>query len=472
MKSSTLTGKLFYRITFIVLAIMVVIGGLAFISASREIRSVYDAQLKNNADVLWQLVKENFQHAPDTLPDKAMEFSDDFSLKKKEGPTETDLTPNNEAEDYFGNARMFRIWNGDEIVMLSDTAFDRSIPHQRANGFSHVTYKKEQWRLYTQHIAQTNIWIEVGEKHQLRNVLVWNILVDLFLPLLGLIPLIGLVLWFGIRSGLDMTRSLVGQIQSRSPDDLSPLTVDNLPDDLTPVGSAINKLLQKLEQSINAERRFSDHAAHQLRTPLAGTKLLIQMLETADTDAERAHILRDLATSNEQSTQLVNKLLIAARVSHQPLTLHPVPLYPLVAQVTAEMGTLIAQKKLAISLEGDEAAIVNADETMLKLLIGNLLENAIKYTPEKGQVDILITEDVNEECFRVMIRDTGPGIPESEKRLVFERFYRSEIPNIDGAGLGLSIVADIIERLGGSIALVTPANRIGLQVEIGLPKAV
>ena len=457
MRRRTLTTLLFMRITPIILAVIAGVGVLAFFSASREINHVYDTQLKNNADVLWQLVKEEFQE----------EAQKAGGVARLGDVPDTESTPSAiDDDDRFGNARMFRIWKGKQVVMMSDTGFDPHIPRV-GDGFANVPYKNERWRLFTMHIPQSDVWIEVGEKTALREQLVAKILVDLFVPLLVVIPLIGLVLWHGIRGGLGITRALIGQIQSRTPDDLAPISVERLPADLLPLGNSINRLFIKLAQSIHAERRFADHAAHQLRTPLAGSKLLIQMLATVEDEQERKLILEDLAASNEQSAQLVSKLLIGARISHQALSLHPLPVYPAIAQVIADMAPLAAQKNLRISLEGDETVEANADGTLFSLLIGNLIENAIKYTPEHGFVRVSVAG--GGRC-HIAIHDSGPGIAEAEKPLVFERFYRGETPNIDGAGLGLAIVADIIERFGGTIALVTPPEG-GLRVEIGLPLA-
>jgi two-component system sensor histidine kinase QseC len=457
MKSQTLTRKLFLRITPIILAVLAIIGGLAFYSCQHEINHVYDTQLINNANVLWTLVYDELKEQEEA-DGKRVEMPDD---------EDEDLSAESADVNDYGDARMYRIWKADAIVMQSDTALPKEIPRQ-PDGFSNVSYNGDIWRTYTMRLPHMDMELEVGEKMALRNALVGHILVDLFLPLLVLVPLIGAALWLGITSGLDVTRAMVRQIQSRSPDDLSPIEAGALPRDLAPIGSSINKLFSKLSQSLNSERRFSDHAAHQLRTPLAGSKLLIQMLGTADSDAEREQIIADLADSNERASQLVGKLLVAARVSHQPMTLREVRLYDAVAIVIADMGPVAAHKQITISLDGAEDAQVRADDTLLSLMISNLLENAIKYTPVGGFIAIEITD--GDDDWLLSMRDNGPGISDAEKALVFQRFYRIETPEVEGAGLGLAIVADIVERLGGTIGLRTPADGLGLLAEVTLPR--
>ena len=134
-----------------------------------------------------------------------------------------------------------------------------------------------------------------------------------------------------------------------------------------------------------------------------------------------------------------------------------------------DLAPIAAQKNIALSLSGEEGIIVMADETLLRLLIGNIIENAVKYTPENGQVQVLLHAD--ETHVYCSVSDSGPGIPEEERAHVFQRFYRVGTPKAQGTGLGLAIVAEIAARLSGSITLKTPENGIGLLVEIALPRA-
>lgn len=459
MKNTTLTRKFFLRIAPTILVTLIAIGYLAFSSANREINYVYDAQLITNANVLWTLLEDEFSEAGASTTKQIEDI--DLNLGNQ-------LELNEDADDY-SDARMFRAWKLDKLVMLSSTAFSKNVPVLPA-GFNDITYNNEHWRVYTLEIPNTNIKIEVGEKIMLRDKLTDNILMNLFYPLLLLIPLIGALLWFGINSGLGTIRTLVQQIHSRSPEDLSAIALDPLPRDLAPLGKSINQLLVKLGHSLTSERRFADHAAHQLRTPQAQIKLLLQMLASTDSEKERASIISDLEASNKNAIQLIEQLLRAARVSQQPITLQPLALYHAVASVVASLGTLADQKKIEMSLSGDEKAEVYTDETLLRLMISNLIDNAIKYTPENGTIRFSIAP-ASGNMWSLSITDTGPGIAIEEREAVFQRFYRVETPEVDGTGLGLAIVADIIERLSGTIALTTPENGVGLRVEVQFPKA-
>lgn len=459
MNNTTLTRKLFFRITPTILITIVAIGAFAFHSATSEIDNMYDAQLINDANVLWKLLQDEFEEKKASAGAPRQVDDIDFTIDNQ-------LSFNNDADDY-ADAHMFRAWQSGKIVMYSSTAFPSDISQQKG-GFTNVTYKGENWRVYALPVPDSSIVIEVGEKTALRRTLVSNILLNLFFPLMVLIPIIGGLVWFGINNGLDTIRALVSQIRSRSPDNLSAISVEDLPRDLSPLGKSINHLLEKLDHSLTAERRFSDHAAHQLRTPQAQLKLLIQMLIKADSEEERKAIAADLAVSNEKATQLVEQLLRAARVSHQPMKLQSITLYPSVAAVIADMGRLADEKNIEISLNGNENSEVRADEAMLRLMVSNLIENAIKYTPPEGKIAVDISASNNGWC--LSISDTGPGIPESQREAVFQRFYRVDTPQMEGTGLGLAIVADIIERLSGSIILKTPPSGTGLLVEVLLPE--
>lgn len=458
MNRSTLSRTLFWRITPTIIVTIAVIGGFAFLSTTREIDSMYDAQLLNNANVLWSLLEDEFREEGADTPKKIQDIELDLP---------TTLMANDDADEY-ANARMFRIWRSDKVMMFADTSLPDSVPQQPA-GFSYVTYEHESWRIFSLPIAKTPFTIEVGEKVSLRDALVENILLDLFGPLLVLIPIVGALVWLGITNGLGTIRSLVEQIRTRSPEDLSAIALEHLPRDLFPLGKSINQLLSKLESSLTAERRFADYAAHQLRTPLTGLKLQLQMLAKADHEDERAGLITDLTLSIDRSTRLIEQLLRAARISHQPITWQTVNLYQATASVLAQMGHIATQKHIDLSLEGHEQALTHADEPMLHLMISNLVENAIKYTPVAGSVHVTIREAEAHWCLCII--DTGPGIAASERDAVFHRFYRAGNSGHEGVGLGLSIVADILERLSGSITLSTPDSGQGLQVEVRLAKA-
>jgi signal transduction histidine kinase len=193
------------------------------------------------------------------------------------------------------------------------------------------------------------------------------------------------------------------------------------------------------------------------------------MLAKEDDERERMALIDDLTRSTNRATHLVEQLLRVARVSHQPVNMKALPLYHTTASVIAEMANVAAEKQLDISLEGQKEASVRADELLMKLMISNLMDNAIKYTPASGTIRINVLPQDGMWC--LSIRDTGPGISESEREAVFHRFYRAANAVTDGTGLGLAIVGEIIDRMSAKITLKTPESGQGLRVEVLLPKA-
>lgn len=458
MRTNTLTRSLFFRIAPTILITICIIGVLAFRGATRQIHHVYDAQLISSANMLWLVVE-----------DEMSTVGSRFRRIRKIDLNVSNQKELNEFATAYADSRMFRVWKGNRLAMISDKAPVVGIP-QQASGLSDVMDDDGYyWRIYSLEIPETNITVEAGEKIRLRATLVSNILLTLAAPLALLIPLVGILIWVGIGSGLGTVRALIAQIRSRSPDDLSPLKLGHVPRDLAPLGHSINQLLQKLEHSFNAEKRFAEHAAHHLRTPLATIKLQLQLLEQARDADDHAALLADLSASIERATRLVGQLLTSTRVSHQPMVRLPIDLKNSVIGMLQELAPIAAQKNITLSFDAAEGLVVMADETLLRLLIGNVIENAVKYTPEKGAVNVSLSGETSRIICTVT--DSGPGIPEAERAHVFQRFYRVGTPQAQGTGLGLAIVSEIATRLSGTITLSAPPNGQGLVVEISLPRA-
>lgn len=456
-KRQSLIRSLFYRIAPTIIATVLLIGLLAFHSATQQINKVYDAQLVNNSNLVWALVEIEINNSGPGAFRRVHKV--DLSVNSQPALTKS--------IDEYAESRMFRVWKGNKLAMVSDAAFPATVPPQEP-GFAEPEVDGSRWRVYALRIPNTNFLIEAGEKVQLRHELVRHILVDLFAPLLLLLPLIAGLLWVGIANALGTLRALIVQISRRSSEDLSHINLDRLPSDFVPLGASINQLLTKLEDSFATEKRFADHAAHQLRTPLATIKLQLQLLEQVSKPADQKSILHDLRESTERASKLVSQLLTAARVGHQPIAPERIALQPLVARMIADLGPLISSKKIDLALDAAPDVLALADETLLTLMLSNIIENAVKYTPDNGHIRVTLVSDT--KYARCIITDSGPGIPESERARVFNRFYRVDTPHVAGTGLGLAIAAEAAARLGGNIALGDNPSGAGLMVEINLPR--
>lgn len=454
----TLSQRLFLRILPTLIITIAVVGIFAYRSATREIDNIYDAQLINDANVLWSLMKHPLTRltARPTVQVPDLDFSMD-----------NQLALNEDADDY-ADAHSFRAWRGSALAFASSNAFPDEVKRFPA-GFTDVTYQNELWRIYALPIPNSDVTIEVAEKIILREGLVDNILLNLAFPLLILVPVSAIIIWLAINNGLANVRELVSQIRARTPDDLSMIATGALPRDLAPLVHSLNNLLRKLGRSLTMERRFSDLAAHQLRTPQAGIKLLLQMFDRADSDEERAALLKDLVVSNERAMHLIEQLLRLARVSHQPVQLEALPLRQIAAAALADFGVILNRRGFHVGLVAIQDPQVLTDRALLRVMIDNLLDNAIKYSPAGGRIEVRI--EPGSRGFRLCIEDSGPGIPPDQREAAFQRFNRLDVQAGEGAGLGLPIVADIGSRLDIGISLGTPGWGSGLKVDLDIPAA-
>jgi two-component system, OmpR family, sensor histidine kinase QseC len=453
----TLSQRLFFRILPTLMVTIAVIGFLAYRSATREIDNIYDAQLINDANVLWSVMKRPLLRERRSRP--TVQVPDiDFNMDNQ-------LALNQDADDY-ADAHSFRAWKDDALAIASSNAFPAKVQRMKA-GFSDVTYQGELWRVYSLPIPDTTITMEVAENIDLREGLVENIVLNLAFPLLVLVPVIAIIIWLAIYNGIARIRELVSEIRARTPDDLSMIETRNLPRDLAPVVHSLNNLLRKLGQSLTMERRFSDLAAHQLRTPQAGIKLLLQMFARADTEEERTALLKDLVVSNERAMHMTEQLLRLARVGHQAVRLEPLPLHDVAAAAIADFGVIINNRNLDVSLSGPAEATVLGDRALLRIMIDNLLDNAIKYSPDGGRIALSLER--SEGGWRLSLMDSGPGIAPDQRQAAFQRFNRLGESAAEGAGLGLAIVADIAQRLEIAIALSAADWGPGLRIDLDIP---
>jgi len=275
--------------------------------------------------------------------------------------------------------------------------------------------------------------------------------------------------WRGIAAGMQPLHCLSREVGQRSPHDLMPIATAGQPAEIVPLLDAINALMQQLGSALETERRFTDYAAHELRTPLAAIKTLHQTASNSTNAAERAVLHAKLEQAINRATHLVTQLLTLARVSHADLAMKSLDVRALVHECVSELSSMLHAKRQQIHWHTQARHDAYSHAPLLHTLVHNIIHNAIHYTPDGG--DITITMHDEETALIVTITDSGPGIAPEERARVFESFYRGESPSPSGAGLGLSIVRHIAQKLGIEVALGAPPSRSGLEVTIRLPKS-
>jgi two-component system sensor histidine kinase QseC len=357
---------------------------------------------------------------------------------------------------------LYQVFRADgALVIRSGNAPER--PISESDGFTDVQRADGTWRVYGQQDRQGHYRALVAEFHQGRLELAGKLARRLLLPALVGLPLLGLWIWLAIRRGLSPMRAIASQIAARRPEQPQALMLDTAPDEVRPLVEEIDRLFARVGQALDAERRFTADAAHELRTPLAALATQAQVALRARDAEERRHALEQLATSTRRAARLVDQLLTLARLDPAGSTpAAPVAMDQLAEEVCADHGAAALAKEVELELEA-EPTTVAGNPDMLRVLLRNLVDNAIRYTPAGGRVTVAVAPG------RLVVTDTGPGIPAEERQRVFDRFHRLAGQEIEGSGLGLSIVARVAEQHRARLILEDGTAGRGLRVTVAFP---
>ncbi|GAB3767873.1 sensor histidine kinase N-terminal domain-containing protein [Ramlibacter monticola] len=320
--------------------------------------------------------------------------------------------------------------------------------------------------------------VQVAETREKRSVLATEIIKGVMLPQLAILPLAVLLVWMALVRGIKPLSELEERIRARKPDDLSPLDEKVVPLEVAPLVSSVNDLLTRLTSSIATQKRFLADAAHQLKTPLAGLRMQADLAQREQFHPEELkQSLKQIGRSSMRATHTVNQLLALARAenSAKVLVRQACDLAEIAIEAVRDTVPRAMEKHLDIGYDGPEpgahGVLLRGNPTLLKELVRNLLDNAVNYTPSTEQQPGIVTARVLADPFGqalvLQVEDTGPGIPEAERELVFQPFYRTLGTNVDGSGLGLPIVQEIARQHDATIELedarpgqVPPGTRV------------
>jgi two-component system sensor histidine kinase TctE len=303
------------------------------------------------------------------------------------------------------------------------------------------------------------VLVQVAETLDKRSALANDIIKGVILPQFVILPLAILLVWFGLSRGLAPLHALQAHIRARRPDDLSPLEARRAPPEIEPLVTSFNDLLTRLEQNMELQKRFIADAAHQMKTPLAGLRTQAELALRQDASAEVHRSLEQIATSSEHAARLVTQLLALARaenrMSGQIFT--PVEIGDVARSAVRDWVQAALAKQMDLGYEGpetpEEAIEVEGNPVMLREMLSNLIDNAIRYTPSGGRITVRVRRDDVAQVAHLEVEDTGLGIPAAERERVVERFYRILGREGDGSGLGLAIVREIATMHGGTLTI-------------------
>ncbi len=312
--------------------------------------------------------------------------------------------------------------------------------------------------------------VQVAETLRKREALSSSIISGVLLPQFAIIPLAVILVYLGLMRGIAPLRLLQERIHRRRPSDLSPIPVTRVPDEVRPVVVAFNQMMGRLEENLQAQQRFIAQAAHQMRTPLTGLKTQTEIALSETDPAQMRHALQLIAESTDRASHLINQLLMLARAEASHEKLHrvvPLDLDALARSVTEEWVVRAMARRIDLGFEDcGRPLMINGVPLLLRELLTNLVDNAIKYTPPGGHVTVRTHA---ENLAVVEVDDDGIGIPVEERGSVFERFYRVLGTDADGSGLGLPIAAEIAELHQARIDLLTGGNETGSLFRVSFP---
>jgi two-component system sensor histidine kinase TctE len=312
------------------------------------------------------------------------------------------------------------------------------------------------------------VLVQVAETEEKRTLLASNIIGGVLAAQFVLLPMALLLVWFGLSKGIAPLEEIRRTIGSRRSQDLSPIDPTDAPEEIRPFIDSINDLMRRLEMSMKSQQRFVADAAHQMRTPLAGLKTQAELaLRQRDPDGIE-QTMRQIAVGADRASRLISQLLALARAeSHSQLSMGRIDMKIVVEHVTRDWVPAAHDKGIDLGYEPlVDVAIVDANVLLLRELFGNLLDNAIRYTPVGGTVTVRLGLD-GDSVF-VDVEDNGMGVPAAERDLVFARFYRVLGTDSEGSGLGLAIVREIAELHNGAVELM--ASQQGARFRVSLPR--
>jgi two-component system OmpR family sensor kinase len=281
-----------------------------------------------------------------------------------------------------------------------------------------------------------------------------------------------LVVWWVVSGSLEPVERVRSQVASRQADDLSEVSESGLPDEVQPLVRELNLLFDRVRTAFDAQQNFVGDAAHELRTPLAALKLQAQSLDRADSPEARKVAVARIMAGIERATRLVEQLLVLARQEASAaggVARQPVQLDGLARRAVADMVSVAQAKGVDLGLQQADAATVQGQPEALTILVRNLVDNAIKYTPGGGTVDVSVRSSPQGSV--LCVEDSGPGIPQEERERVFDRFYRIAGSEAQGSGLGLAIIKSIAERHGATLELGQSERLGGLSATVAFPAA-
>ncbi|MGI4777197.1 MAG: ATP-binding protein [Janthinobacterium lividum] len=360
-----------------------------------------------------------------------------------------------------------QVWTTDG-VRIFESAEQAALPQLAVLGFADVGARGTTYRVFS--MQTRSLVIQVAQDMAVRRQMARALAVRTTAPVALMAPVLMLVVWLVVSLSLAPVARVRRQVAERQADDLSPVSETGLPAEVRPLVQELNLLFGRVRRAFEAQQHFVADAAHELRSPLAALKLQVQGLQRAADEPTRGLAVRRLVAGIDRATRLVEQMLALAR--HEAGAAAGVPLVPvdlpeLARLAVSDVLAAAQDRHIDIGIAQADAAVVEGQPEALRMLLRNLLDNAVKYTPDGGRIDLRIVGADGERAGpEIVVEDSGPGLPAAERERVLDRFYRAGQPQVPGSGLGLSIVKSIATLHGARVGFGVSPTLGGLQVRM------
>jgi two-component system sensor histidine kinase QseC len=368
----------------------------------------------------------------------------------------------------YGHRVAFQVWERGTTLRLHSADAPNQRLSERAEGFSDVVIDGQPWRVFSAWGHKRRLLIQVGEERVARDRLAAAIAINLLEPMALALPLVGLLVWLGVRWASRPLAALGAQVMQRDPGNLAPLDVADPPAEVVPLVANLNRLLERVRASIESERRFTGDAAHELRTPIAAVRAHAEVARGATGDDERRGALDSIVAGCDRAAHAVDQLLTLARLDPGDPAgrREPCDLRDVAKQVIADIAPMAVAKGLDLELVEGGPVVALGNPGLLAILVRNLVDNAIRYS-DGGSVRVEVLRGGSGA--RLVVTDQGPGIAPADRPALGQRFHRLTRGGEAGIGLGLSIVKRIAELHQAAVRFDDGPGGRGLSVVVEVP---
>ncbi|WP_392383868.1 ATP-binding protein [Marinomonas primoryensis] len=440
----------FVMLVFTLTSIAIMLIGLLF--ANHEVEELFDARLAQQARLLLTL-SDNVESLSANLDILSPLFIDQAN---------TDSSVGHKYESKI----FYQIWSMEKLKVASDSTFFTE--HKKDGfGYGYAMSDHYEWRTFTLEQTAGNVRVIVAERADVRGEISDQIVFQTLFPELLAWPILAVLVWAAIGFGLEPLQQLAQRINKITPTKLEPIEMFDVPEELAPVKSALNSLLMEIDVLMKREKRWIADAAHELRTPLSILKVHAENATSADNDIERNQSLKQLISGVDRSTRIVSQLLALARLEHQKdVVKEKVDILAITRSMIADILPLAWRRDIDIVLNVDDSLpwYCFVEPSHIEILLQNLMSNGIKFSSNGSVIKVVWAQTAKQVELKVI--DTGMGVSEQDRNRLSERFFRSG--EVEGAGLGLSIVNNIVDKYQGVLSFEDSLPQ-GLTVQVKLP---